>query len=52
MSNSNEILKKCCKSEIIQVIEKLKEGKNRRDGVCPQGIHCRKDFYLKSLDKI
>ena len=52
MSNSTEILKKCCRCEIIQLIESFNKDKNRNDGVCPQCINCRKDFYFRNLDKI
>ena len=30
MSNSNEILEKCCRSEIIQLIKNFTEDKNRK----------------------
>ena len=46
MSNSNEILKKCCRCEIIQMIEKFNKDKNKKDSVCPQCINCRKNFYF------
>ena len=52
MNNSNEISKKFCKCGKIQVIENFNKDKNRKDGVCPQGINCRKDFYFKKIDKI
>ena len=52
MSNSTEILKKYCRCEIIQVIENFNKGKNRKDGLCPLCITCRKDSYFKNLDKI
>ena len=52
MSNSNEILKKCCRCEIIQVIEIFNKDKNRKDGLYPLCISCRKDSYFKNLDKI
>ena len=52
MSNSNEILKKCCRYEIIQVIENFNKDKNRKDGLYPLCISCRKDSYFKNLDKI
>ena len=51
MSNSNEILKKC-RCEIVQGIEKFNKDRNRKDGLCPQCIDCRRKFYLKNLDKI
>ena len=52
MSNSNEISKKCCRCEIVQGIENFNKDKNRKDGLCPQCIDCRRKFYLKNLDKI
>ena len=52
MNNSNEILKKCCRCEIVQGIENFNKDKNRKDGLCPQCIDCRRKFYLKNLDKI
>ena len=52
MSNSNEILKKCCRCEIIQVIENFNKDKNRKDSLYPLCISCRKDSYFKNLDKI
>ena len=52
MSNSNEILKKCCRCEIIQVIENFNKDKNREDGLYPLFISCRKVSYFKNLDKI
>ena len=52
MSNSNEILKKCCRCENIQVMENFNKDKNRKDDLCPLCISCRKDSYFKNLDKI
>ena len=52
MSNSNEILKKCCRCEIVQLIANFNKDKIRQDGVCPQCINCRKIFYFENLDKI
>ena len=52
MSNSNEIVKKCCRCEIVQGIENFNKDKNRKDGLCPQCIDCRRKLYLKNLDKI
>ena len=52
MSNSTEILKKCCRCDIIQVIEIYNKGKNRNDGVFPHCINCRKDFCIRKLNKI
>ena len=48
MSNSNEILKRYCRCEVIQKIEIFNKDKNRKDGVCPQCIKCQKDFYFKN----
>ena len=52
MSNSNEVLKKCRRCEIIQVIESFNKDRNRKSSVCPQCRKCWKDFYFKNLDKI
>ena len=52
MSNSNEILQKFCRCELIKWIENFNKDKSRKDGVCPQCITCREDFYFKNLDKI
>ena len=52
MSNSNETLKKCCRCKIVKLIENFNKDKNRKDGLCPQGIDCRKKLYLKNLDQI
>ena len=52
MSNSNEIFKKCCRCEIVQGIENFNKDKNRKDGLCPHCIGCRRKLYLKNLDKI
>ena len=52
MSNSNEILKKCFRCEIKQLIENFNKEKNRKDGLFPLCIGCRKDSYLENLDKI
>ena len=41
MSNSDEILKECCRCEIIQVIENFNKDKNRQHGLCPLCISCR-----------
>ena len=51
MSNSKEILKNCCRCEIIQVIENFNEDKNRKDGLYPLCIGGRKDSYFKNMDK-
>ena len=42
MSNPDEILKKFCRCEIIQVIENFSKDKNRKDGLYPLCISCRK----------
>ena len=34
------------------MIQNFNENKNRKDGLYPQCIYCRKDFYLKNFDKI
>ena len=52
MGNSNEIMKKNCRCEIVQVIGNFNKDKNRKDGVCPQCTNGRKDFFFKNLDKI
>ena len=51
-SNSIEVLKKCCRHEIKQVMENFNKDKNRIDGVRPQCINYQKGFYFKNLDKI
>ena len=43
---------KCCRCEIIQVIENFNKVKNRKDGLCPLCIRCLKDSFFKKLDKI
>ena len=52
MSNSNEILKKCYRCEIIQVRENFNKDKNRKDGLHSLCISCRKDYYLINWGKI
>ena len=52
MSNSNETLKKCCRCKIIKVTENSNKDKNRKDGLFPLCIDCRKNYDLKNLDKI
>ena len=54
MSNSNEILKKCCRCEIVHVAENFSKDRDRKckDGLCPLCKCFRKDYYLKTLDKI
>ena len=52
MSNSNEILEKCCRCEILQVEKNFNKDKNRKDGLYPPCIYCRKISYFKNLDEI
>ena len=52
MSNSNDILKKCCRCEFFQAIETFNKDKNGKGGLYPLCICCRKNFYFKKLDKI
>ena len=52
MSNSNEILQKCCRYENIQVVESLSKCRKSKDGLYPLCKCCRKDYYFKNLDKI
>ena len=52
MSNSNEILDKCCRCEIIQVVENFSKDRKCKDGLCPLCKCCRKVYYFKNLDKI
>ena len=52
MSNSNEILKKRCRCEIFQVLEKFNKDKNRKDGLYPLCICCRKNSFFNNLDII
>ena len=52
MSNPNESLKKCFRCEILKLIEKFNKDKNRKNGLCPQGIDCRKKLSSKSLGKM
>ena len=51
MNNSNETLKKCCRCEILQAIGSFNKDKNRKDGLYPLCICCRKNSYFKNLDK-
>ena len=46
MSNSNEILKKCFRCEIIQVIEIFNKDKNRKDGLNIYCKLCRKNIIM------
>ena len=48
----DEDLKRCSRCEIIQVIENFSKDRNCKDGLCPLCKCCRKDYYLKNLDKI
>ena len=52
MSNSNEILKKCYRCEIIQVIESFDKDKNKKDGLNSICKLCRKKYYYENLVKI
>ena len=52
MSNSNQILEKCYRCESVRVRENFIKDKNRKDGLHSLCISCRKDYYLKNLDKI
>ena len=47
MSNSIETFKKCCRCEIIQVIESFNEDKNRKDGFNSICKLCRKNIIMK-----
>ena len=51
MSKSNEILKKSCRCEIVQVREKFSKDEKCTDGLCPLCKCCRKDYYLENLDR-
>ena len=52
MDNTNETFKKCCRCEIIQVIEKFNKDKNRKDGLNSICKLCRKKYYNENLVKI
>ena len=52
MSNLNEILQKSSSSEFIQLIAIFNKDEHRKDGDFPQWIDCRKDFFVKNLDKV
>ena len=52
MKNSNEILKKCYRCEIVQVKENYNKVKKIKDGLHSLCISCRKDYYFKNVDKI
>ena len=52
MTNSNEILKNCCRCEIIQVIENFSKDRKYKNGLYPLCKCCRKDSYFENLDKI
>ena len=45
MSNSNETFKKCCRCEIIQVIDNFNKDKNRKDGLNSICKLCRKKYF-------
>ena len=48
----DEDFKGCSRCELIQVIENFSKDRNCKDGLCPLCKCCRKDYYLKNLDKI
>ena len=48
----DENLKRCSRCEIIQVIENFRKDRKSKDGLYPLCKCCRKDYYLKNLDKI
>ena len=48
----DEDLKRCSRCEIIQMRENFSKDRNCKDGLCPLCRCCRKDCYLKNLDKI
>ena len=52
MSNSNEILRKCCRCQIIQDIESFSKGRKSKDGLHSLCKFCLKDYFFKNLDKI
>ena len=51
MGNSNESLKKCCRCEIIQVIENFSKDRKNKDGLYPLHKCCPKDYFFKNLGK-
>ena len=52
MSNSKEVLQKRCRCKIVQVIENFSKDRKSKDCVYPLRKCCRKNYYLKNLDKI
>ena len=52
MSNSNETFKKCCRCEIIQVIENFNKDKIRKDGLNSICKLYREKFYNENFVKI
>ena len=52
MSNSIEILKKCCRCEIIQVIGNFSKDRKNKEGLYPLCKCFRKDYFFRNLDKI
>ena len=52
MSNSNEILKECCRCDVIQVTGNVSKNRESKDGQYPLCQCCRKNYYFKNLDKI
>ena len=52
MSTSNETFKKCCRCEILQVIENFNKDKNRKGGLNCICKLCRKKYYNEKILKI
>ena len=48
----DEDLKRYPRCEVIQVKENFSKDRKCKDGLCPLCKGCRKDYYLKNLDKI
>ena len=48
----DEDLKRCSRCEILQVKENFSNDRKCKDGLCPLCKCCRKDYFLKNLDKI
>ena len=48
----DEDFKRCSKCENKQVTQNFIKDKNRKDGLHSLCISCRKDYYLKNLEKI
>ena len=47
----DEDLKRCSRCEIKKVIENFSKERKCKDGLCPLCKCCRKDYYLKHLNK-